>query len=99
LQSVATNGIGVGDRLTALGGVDDQGDFVVLDHVDHVRTTLGHLVHATNRQAGGLDHLGGAGGGDHLEAKVDQFLGDADDEWLVVFAHADERGAGIRQDL
>ena len=40
LQGVTTNGVGVRDRLATLGSIDDQGDFVILDHVDHVRTAF-----------------------------------------------------------
>src|SRR5690606_35060911 len=44
-----------------------------------------------------LDDPGGAGGSDDIEAKVNQFAGHVGNEGLVIFAHADEHGAGGRQ--
>src|SRR3990167_11322898 len=64
LQSITTDGIGVSNRLTPFGGVDDQGDLVIFDHVDDVWATLGNLVDAAHRQTNRLNHLGGARGRD-----------------------------------
>src|SRR3990167_7379797 len=99
LQSVTTNGVRVSNRLTAFSGVDDQGDFVILDHVDHVRTPFGDLVHATHWQASGLDHLRRAGSRHHFEAKINQLTRQISHQWLVVIAHADKGTTAIRQNL
>jgi hypothetical protein len=40
-QRLAADGIGIGDGLFSLGGVDDQVNFVILDHVRHVGPALG----------------------------------------------------------
>src|SRR3954465_8784484 len=40
------------DRLLAFGGVHDEADLVVLDHVDDVRPSLAHLVRAPTLDAG-----------------------------------------------
>ena len=44
LQGLATDRERVGDRLLALGGVDDIGDVAILDQVDDMRSALGNLV-------------------------------------------------------
>src|SRR6185312_1441757 len=44
LQCLAPDRERVGDRLLALGGVDDVDDFAVLDRIDDMRTSLEHLV-------------------------------------------------------
>src|SRR3546814_5245865 len=51
LQRLAPDRERVGDRLAALGGVDDVGDLAVLDQVDDVRTAFGHLVDVRALQA------------------------------------------------
>ena len=52
VHRLAADGVGLADRLLALGGVDDQVDLVVLDHVDDVRAALAHLVDAPAGDAG-----------------------------------------------
>src|SRR3990167_1378703 len=99
LQRITPNGIGVGDRLTTLGGIDDQGDFVILDHIDHMRTPLGHFVHAAHRQAGGLDQLGGTRSGHHVKTQFDQVARQLGHQRLVVVAHADKGTATVGQDF
>ena len=71
LQGVTTDLVGVSDVLTPLGGIYDQGDLIILDHVDDMRTAFSHLVHSTNWQTSSLDHLGGAGSGNHFKAQRD----------------------------
>src|SRR3546814_2001101 len=51
LQRLAPDRERVGDRLAALGGVDDVGDLAVLDQVDDVRPAFGHLVDVRALQA------------------------------------------------
>ena len=60
MHRLAADRIGLEDRLLALGGVDDQIDLVVLDHVDDVRPALAHLVDAPALDAGGLERRGRA---------------------------------------
>ena len=85
------------DRLAAFGGVDDQRDLVVLDHVDDVRTALAHLVDALAGQARCLDHLRRAVGGDDVEAARDQSPRHLHGTGLVALAHAEQRPALARQ--
>src|SRR3990167_1426878 len=99
LQRITPNGIGVGDRLTTFGGIDDQRDFVILDHVDHVGTTLGHLVHAPHRQAGRLDHLGCTRRGNHVKTQLDQIARQLGHQGLVVIAQTDKGTATVGQDF
>src|SRR5690606_2186222 len=99
LQGVTTDRVRVSDGLTPLGGIDDQGNFVVLDHVNHMRTTFGHLVHPAHRQAGCFKHLGGTGGSDYLEAQRNEITRDLNGLFLVILANADEGTAGVRQDF
>src|SRR5690606_6053186 len=97
LQGITSNGIRVSDRLTSFGGVDNQRHFFVFDHINHVRTTFGHLVHAAHRQTGGLDDFSGTSGCDHFEAQLDQISSHLRNERLVVLAHADKGTATGRQ--
>src|SRR5690606_38559600 len=99
LQSVTTNGVRISDGLTPFGGVDDQGNFFVLDHINYVRAPLGHLVHAAHRQTSGLDDTRRTGGGHHFEAETDKITGHVFDEGLIVLAHADEGATRGREDL
>ena len=52
VHRLAADRVGLADGLLALGGVDDQVDLVVLDHVDDVRAALAHLVDAAAGDAG-----------------------------------------------
>src|SRR5690606_12590876 len=53
LQGIGADGARVGNGVAALfDGVDDQGDFLVLDHVDDVRTAFGYLVDHLHLEAG-----------------------------------------------
>src|SRR5690606_26614491 len=90
LQSVTTNRVGVSDRLAPLGGIDYQRDLIILDHIDHMRTALRHLVDPAYRQTGILDQLGCSDGGNDLETKLDQITGHTGNVRLVIIAHADE---------
>ena len=38
-----------------IGGVDDQGDITILDHINNMRPTFDHLVDHTDRQPGFAD--------------------------------------------
>src|SRR5579859_4849816 len=70
--------------------IDDQLDALSFDEVDDVRTSFFDLVDAFHIHAGGLDHVGGTGGGDQLESHVHEFAGDQCDVALVVIGDADE---------
>ncbi len=68
MYGLAPDRVGLADRELAFGGVHDQVDLVVLDHVHDVRTALAHLVHATARDARLFQHFRRAFGADQLEA-------------------------------
>ena len=46
LQRRAADGLGIQDRLLALGGIDDQADLVALQHVHDMGLAFAHLVDA-----------------------------------------------------
>src|SRR5471030_2594964 len=75
-----------------LDRVDDQDDFVVLDHVDHVQPALDHLVDRRDRNAGG-----GALGGDQREADLHQVARHFHGARLVRRFHRQEHLARLRQ--
>src|SRR5438552_55701 len=73
-----------------LGGVDDEVDLAVLDHVDDVRPALGHLVHLRHRDAVRAEDRGGAARGEEREAEVGEIARHLHRGELVAVAHADE---------
>src|SRR3546814_173307 len=97
LQRLAPDRERVGDRLAALGGVDDVGDLAVLDQVDDVRTAFGHLVDVRALQAVLAQPGGGAAGGHQRPAALDQFARNRQHARLVRVAHGDERLADRRR--
>ena len=79
LQARRTNGAGVVDGAALLfHRIDDQRDFVVLDHVNDMRTPLGYLVHRLHRQAGRLDGMCRTTRRHQLETGQVEMLGDLD---------------------
>src|SRR5690606_35845975 len=99
LQSVTTNRVGVSDRLTTLGSIDDQCELVILDHVDHMRTALRNLVDPTHRQTGIPDQLGSAGGSDDCKAELDQITSYSGNMRLVIVALTNECTTTVRQNF
>ena len=80
------------------GGVDDEADLAVLDHVEDVGAALGELEEVRDGDAGGLDGGGGAGGGVDLEAEGGEVLGArAATSGFVGVLDADEDVAGKRE--
>src|SRR5262249_48688329 len=69
---------GIRQRLHALGRVEDELDLAVLERVDDVGPALQHLVDPRHREAGGLQRLGRAAGGDQLEAHLGEGAGRGD---------------------
>uniref|UniRef100_A0A0N4ZAF6 NAD-specific glutamate dehydrogenase n=1 Tax=Parastrongyloides trichosuri TaxID=131310 RepID=A0A0N4ZAF6_PARTI len=88
----------VGQRLLALGGVEDQLDLAVLHRVDDVRTAFEHLVDQADLDAFRLQIVVGAAGGDDREALGQQRLHRLQDEGLVGVLDRDEGAAFGRQD-
>src|SRR3954469_26013907 len=80
-----------------LGGVDDESDLPVLDHVDDMRPALGHLVHLGHRDAMRGEHRGGAARREDGEAEVGEGARHLPRGALVAVAHADEGAAAGRQ--
>ena len=80
----------VGDRLRALGGVEDQLDLARQHRVDDVRAALQHLVDDFDRQPGCAQQRGGAARGDEREAHLDEAAARLDHRRLVAVAHRDE---------
>src|ERR1700731_5231359 len=87
----------VGARRLAGGRIDDEVDFAVLDHVEHVRPALGELEEKLNLDPVLLQNLGCATSGAQLEAELAEPLRNRDDELLVGVAHADKNAALLRQ--
>ncbi len=83
------------------GGVDDELDFAVLDHVGDVRPAFGELVDALDFNAGSAQHGERSAGGDDVESFIGELTGDGDNRFLVGVADGNingafggERGAG-----
>ncbi len=86
----------------AVRRVDDEVDLAVVDQLDDgplaVRAlALAVLAHQRGRDAAALEDLGGAGGGEHLEAQADQRAGREDQVALVAVGDRDEDLALGRQ--
>src|SRR5262245_7105041 len=79
-------------RLASLahGRVDDEIDLLVDDQVDRVGAAFGDLVDRADLDAVPLEKLGGAAGGDQVEAQVLEALGDVDHVALVGVLYAEE---------
>ena len=56
-------------RDLAAGGVDDEMDFPVLDHVERVGPAFAELEELASRDAGGVQRGGGAAGGENLKPR------------------------------
>ena len=81
----------IGNGVSALfDRVDDQHNFVVLDHVHNVWAAFGHLVHRGTRHACGLNSRSRALGGHQLKALGHQLAGHFDGTHLVVVFHRNE---------
>ena len=76
------------------GGVDDEGDFAVLEHVEDVGAAFVELEEAHDGDAGGFERGGGAGGAVDPEAEGMQAAGEVEDGGFVGVADADEDVAG-----
>src|ERR1039457_1232911 len=87
----------VGARRLAGGRVDDEVDFAVLDHVEHVRAAFSELEEKLNLDPILLQNLRCATGGTQLEAEFAKPLRDRHDELLVGVAHAYKNPAFLRQ--
>src|SRR4029079_5344909 len=92
-QRVAPDRERILDRLGAGGRVDDQVDTAVEDAVHAVRAYLAHLVDALGVEGLARQERGRAGGGDDLEAEVDQALRDRHAARLVAVLDGQERRA------
>ena len=77
--------------------VDDQGNLVVLDHVNDMRTTFGYFVHRHYWQAGSFDGMRRATRGDQMETSFVQMTGDFDGLGLVTVLDRQENLARRRQ--
>ena len=72
------------------GGVDDQIHGAGGDHVQDVGVGLGHPGHPAALDPGGLQGVGGAGGGQDLNAHIGHAPGNAHDLALVLVLHGDD---------
>ncbi len=97
VHRLTADGVRLAYGVLALGGVDDQVDLVVLDHVHDVRPALAHLVHPAAGNAGLGQRACRALGRHHLEAALDQRARQLHRAGLVAVAHADEAHALARQ--
>src|SRR3546814_4745828 len=73
---------------------DLQGDFIILDHVDDVRTSFGYLVDRLHFNAGSTDRCGRTFGRHHREADLDQIPGNLHRARLVTGLDAEENQIG-----
>src|SRR5271166_69579 len=85
------------NRLFAFGGVHDQRDFIVLDHVDHVRPTFAHLVHAPADDARVFESLRRTPGRSDFEAALDEHASERHRGRFVSIPDADEAKSARRQ--
>ena len=83
--------------LPAFSGVEDDIDLIVLDPVDDMRPALRDLVDPLDLEPFRLEIVGGATGGDHVEAQRNQPAHRRHDDGLVAVLHRDEQAAGGRQ--
>src|SRR5579872_4509763 len=97
VHRLSADGIGLEDGLLAFGGVYDQIDLVVLDHVDDVWPPFAYLVDAPAFDAGGCERGGRTAGRDQREAVPDQTPRQLYRAGLVTLTHADEAAALARQ--
>ena len=93
LQGAAANQLGVFNRLTACGGVDDVGVFAILDAVLNVRAAFMHLVHQTRVDAGFAQHNRSTVGCIQLETKLQQFCRQIHHALFVAFAYGEQRAS------
>src|SRR5262245_56013249 len=97
VNGFAAYGIRFLDRLLALGGVHDEIELVVLDHVHDMRPSLTDLVRAAAGHAGLLQNPRSAIGGYDFEAMRDEALREIHGAGLVPLPHADEAHTPARQ--
>ncbi|MNZ66943.1 hypothetical protein D3C78_851760 [compost metagenome] len=91
LQRTAANQLGVFNRLTPFGGVDDVGVLAILDTVLNVRTTFMHFVHQTWVDACFAEHDSRTVGGIQLKALLQQLRGQVHHALFIAFANGEQR--------
>src|SRR5262249_46373714 len=87
---------GISQRLSTLGGVENQLDFAVLDRVDNVGAPLQLFVDSCGMDTVRTQIPLRSGRGDDLEAKLSQQFDRYQNALLVSVAHRHEYGAGSR---
>src|ERR1035441_5027809 len=87
----------VGARRLAGGGGDDEVDFAVLDHVEHVRAAFSELEEKLNLDPILLQNLRCATGGTQLEAEFANPLRYRNDDLLVGFAYTEKKPPYVPQ--
>src|ERR1700722_10536973 len=97
LQRLAPDRERVGDRLLALGGVDDIDDLAVLDQIDDMRPSFEHLVDALADDAVFGQVAGSTGSRHQVEAARDDFLGYRQQAILVAVTYRQEHLAHRRR--
>ncbi len=91
LQCAAANQLGVFNRLTAFGSVDDVSVLAILDTVLNVRTAFMHLVHQTWIDTGFAQHNRGAVRRIQLETKLQQLRRQVNHALFIAFANGEQR--------
>ena len=76
----------VGNSLFACGGVNDEIDFPIFQHVDDMRPPLGHLVNAVDANPRIAYHPRRASGRDQTEAQISEVAGHCNDTLTVRLA-------------
>src|SRR5690606_24826370 len=97
LQGAATDVGRITDRLRAIGGVHNQRNLIVFNHIDNVRTAFGNFIDPLHRHAGFTQHTTGTFGRDQTETTFDQAFGHIHHTRLVGITHVQEGHAAFRQ--
>src|SRR5882757_5653643 len=90
VDGLAPNRIRLAYRLLPFRRIDDQVDFVVLDHVHNVRPALPYLVHPAAGNARFLERARRAIGRQYLKPPLDEVTGEPDRARLVAVPHANK---------
>ena len=98
-DSSAADGFFVEDGVLAAGRVDDELDAALFDEIDGVGAALVDFEDALDTEAGGFKGVGGAFGGDDLEAEIDVAARQWHGGLLVVVVDREEDRAAGGQDL
>src|SRR5690606_33863054 len=98
-QGRASNRRGIPNRLAAFGGIDDQIDLAVFNHVDDMRAPLIDLIDALALDAFARQYTLGSTRRAQRETQFDEIARNLSYEGLVLLAYAEECLAAVRQPL